>query len=185
MPLLDINKHELFSAKDYIRKLGLAFDYYLYLDPTITGEDYVLKHCLHPEDLIEMEFADGGVLNWKEEFAHCFSGKTKIDCPNQKEYRSFIINPFGEFDNRRRYPCMPFFASLLDKNFLAVWREYLNKANSLKEFSGCDCKKCKLYLLCLQCASRMILKQKRSRFKDYYCKVARARYAALKSFREC
>ncbi|MDD5129965.1 MAG: radical SAM protein [Candidatus Omnitrophica bacterium] len=179
MPLLKVNRHELFIAKDYARKLGIDFDYYLYVDPTIIHEDRVMKQGLSAEELVKVELSDGLLDRWKQDYFCYKEGKSIKKCLFERVHRAFIINAFGEFNNTRRFPCIPLVFDLTKIKFSSAWKQYLAQAEQQVDSFDCVCKECEIFRFCYQCASHSVLSRQGSVFRDYHCQVTRARLKAL------
>lgn len=160
-PILVFNKDDIPDVKEYVERLGINFNSYCFVDCTIDGKDNLLNYALPPEEVVGYDPISIAAIDIFPE-----------DKCLPRSWKGFVINPYGEMDIRRRLPCFPSNLDISKGGFYKNWMHYLQHIKSYRDNALCDCKKCSLFSICGQCATYLKLKQRKSKFTDYYCRIA-------------
>jgi MoaA/NifB/PqqE/SkfB family radical SAM enzyme len=176
--IMQLNKEEIPKIKAYAKELGTKAICNTMIRSKLDGSMESLKARISDEDLIKYELSDERrVIQLKHrykllkkpsnqnsfDFYRCVAG------PNV-----FEINPYGELDVHRSYPCLPESQnfSLTEYTFKQAWQNLL-EIRSRMPLLGCECRECNLFLLCDICNRGGVERD------DYPCQVALKRKEAI------
>ena len=175
-----LNLHELWDTKEYVEGLGIEHRFDALLIPRFDGSKHPYEVRLTPEELVQLDMADGE--RWQElgrlgeDLWGVVRGDDLYVCGAGE--RSFHIDPYGRLGlcsiNRAHT------YDLRQGSFRVGWAEFIPGVRSSRIGQVVRCRTCPAIALCGQCAAWSYLEHRDLKTPvEYVCAVGRARAEAL------
>jgi radical SAM protein with 4Fe4S-binding SPASM domain len=175
-----LNVHELWDTKAYVEGLGLEHRFDAMLIPRFDGSKGPCEVRLRPEELVQLDMADGdrwrALCRMGEDLWGAVRGDDVYVCGAGE--RSFHIDPYGHLSlctisRGHTY-------DLRQGSFREGWAEFIPGVRSLKTEEVVPCRTCPAIALCGQCPAWSYLEHRDLETPaEYVCAVGRARAEAL------
>jgi radical SAM protein with 4Fe4S-binding SPASM domain len=180
--IMSHNRHEFLDIKKIADDLGVDFRFDADLFPTFDGDLTPIDLRIPPQEVIEIELAESGMV---EEW-HNYQQKYRMTTQNDSLYQcgagqtSFHIDPFGNL-----LPCLMTLNYTYDLNtgsFLDGWENETPVIRERKASNGNGCMTCESRTLCGFCPAFFELENGSEEVKsNHLCTMGHLRFDAIKS----
>ncbi|OIP28960.1 MAG: radical SAM/SPASM domain-containing protein [Deltaproteobacteria bacterium CG12_big_fil_rev_8_21_14_0_65_43_10] len=177
---MTLNKDELWQIKGYAEELGVKFRFDPALNPRLDGSETPCDFRLSPEEVVELDLADGKrVKEWRE-FCEKFVGPSESDnlyiCG--AGVSTFHIDPYGKMSACEMVRFQNY--DLRRGSFEEGWQQSIPEFLNLKPEGDYPCSKCELISLCGQCPGWAWLENANLEEPvEYLCQIAHLRAEAF------